>query len=103
MKSETKTAYRGAIAHCLSEQELAIYPDGLLTVDETGKIEYCGPWLEPEEPQTKEHQATDYTQLSPTQLIFPGLIDLHVHLPQMAVRGCQSSTLLAWLTDHIWT
>ena len=36
------------------------------------------------------------------QLLIPGLVDIHVHLPQVRVRGRFQEALLPWLRNHIW-
>ncbi len=35
-------------------------------------------------------------------LLIPGLVDAHIHLPQLRVRGLFHEALLPWLKDHIW-
>ncbi len=40
--------------------------------------------------------------LSEPVLMIPGLVDAHVHLPQMRVRGSFQDALLPWLREHIW-
>ncbi len=35
-------------------------------------------------------------------LLVPGLIDVHVHMPQLRVRGRFGEALLPWLREHIW-
>lgn len=35
-------------------------------------------------------------------LLVPGLVDVHVHLPQYRVRGQFQDTLLPWLRESIW-
>ncbi len=35
-------------------------------------------------------------------LLIPGLVDVHVHLPQHRVRGRFQDALLPWLRDSIW-
>ena len=36
------------------------------------------------------------------ELLVPGLVDVHVHLPQLRVRGRFQEKLLPWLRNHIW-
>jgi len=35
-------------------------------------------------------------------LLIPGLVDAHIHLPQLRVRGRFQDALLPWLRAHIW-
>jgi len=36
------------------------------------------------------------------QLLLPGFVDAHIHLPQIRVRGRFQDALLPWLRKHIW-
>ncbi len=36
------------------------------------------------------------------RLLIPGLVDSHIHLPQVRVRGRFQEALLPWLRNHIW-
>lgn len=92
-------AYRGAILHALSQNELAYFADGLLLVDTEGLVVACGPWAELKDTL----HGVAITQCEPHQLIVPGFVDTHVHLPQMAVAGCQAPSLLEWLDTHIFS
>src|SRR5262249_34094646 len=40
--------------------------------------------------------------LSSHEVIIPGLIDLHTHLPQLAISGHQDSDLLNWLQRYVF-
>lgn len=97
---QRRSAYRGAILHALSAEEVEFFPDGGLLVDADGKILVCGHW------QTLERQGAvdgfEVVQLEPDALLIPGFVDTHVHLPQMAVAGCQEKDLLSWLDTHIF-
>lgn len=84
--------------HALSRDALAYFADGLLLVDAQGVIVACGPW---EDLKDTLHGVA-ITQCEPHQLIVPGFVDTHVHLPQMAVAGCQAPSLLEWLDTHIF-
>lgn len=35
-------------------------------------------------------------------LLVPGFVDVHIHLPQLRVRGRFHEALLPWLREHIW-
>jgi guanine deaminase len=96
-----RTFYRGVICHALSETELAFFPDGLMVVDPHGNIEAMG-------------EAATLTQILPLgpddkiihypapKVMIPGLIDLHVHLPQLSATGFQAPSLLEWLETRIF-
>lgn len=91
-------AYRAKISHALSADQVLEYQDGVLVVDEHGKIFNCG----------------NYTEVAPTlpahcqwhdcrgNLITPGFVDCHVHLPQLDCRNKTGYTLLDWLKNYIY-
>ena len=49
-----------------------------------------------------ETQATISELQRSDHLLIPGLVDAHVHLPQVRVRGRFQEALLPWLRNHIW-
>ena len=70
-------------------------PDGLLEVDGDGRISNVGSWAEPQ-------QAVSALDLRP-MVVMPGLVDLHMHLPQLPNAGVGSGLdLLTWLDRHIF-
>jgi guanine deaminase len=93
-----KRAFRGMILYAKNTEELTFYPDGALFIDEDGFIAACDTW----EKLSNRLQGFPLTELPPGYLILPGFIDLHTHLPQMAVTGCQEQDLLSWLKRHIF-
>ncbi len=84
--------------HALAKDELVYLADGVLLVDAQGMITACGPWLEWQEALA----GVAVIRCLANQLIVPGFVDTHVHLPQMAVAGCQAPSLLEWLDTHIF-
>ncbi|MGD1860263.1 MAG: guanine deaminase [Leptolyngbyaceae cyanobacterium] len=69
--------------------------DGLLVIDEQGKIHDFGPY---------EALSSTYGEL-PTEwhrdrLIMPGFIDTHVHFPQIAMMAAYGEQLLEWLSRY---
>lgn len=93
-------AWRGRIAQSLSETECRFHADGGLLVDALGRIEACDEWHALE--SAGRLNGYEVVQLPGHQLIIPGFVDLHVHLPQMEVTGCQEENLLRWLEHHIF-
>ena len=70
--------------------------DGLLAVDEHGRISRVGPW------SVEGAGGAQVTDLRPL-LLLPGLIDLHAHLPQLPNAGLGAGLdLLAWLERYIF-
>ena len=72
-------------------------PDGVLAVDAAGRITEVGRWPGTCGPDTP------VTDLRPL-LLLPGMVDLHVHLPQVPAAGIGAGLdLLTWLDRHIFT
>lgn len=91
-------AYRAKITHALSAEQLVEYPDGVLIVDEHGKIIHCGNYAELAHTVPAHCQWHDYRE----SLITPGFVDCHVHLPQLDCRNKTGYTLLDWLKNYIY-
>ncbi len=71
-------------------------PDGLLLVDGAGRIVYAGPSA------GRPADAPTAVDLRPWVLM-PGLVDLHVHLPQIPNAGLGAAMdLLAWLDRYVF-
>lgn len=88
--------YRGIILNPIEGYNFELIVDGLLVIYK-GKILFCGSY---EKALLKYPKAKD-TKKS-RNLITPGLIDLHTHLPQYPSIGKGSEELLPWLNNHIF-
>jgi len=87
--------------------------DGAVVIEADGRIGYVGPWR-PELGQTggqaseQEAEAAAAADSGPVidlrpWLILPGLVDLHVHLPQVPHAGLGFGTpLLDWLRRYVF-
>ncbi len=74
-------------------------PDGLVVVDGDGRLTYVGPATGPAAPAAARDVATD---LRPW-VVMPGMVDLHVHLPQIPNAGLGAGMdLLAWLDRYVF-
>src|ERR687885_695617 len=69
--------------------------DGGLAYDRDGRIVACGPFAD----VRAAHPDADLVDAADAVLL-PGLVDLHVHYPQIAVIGAMGMTLLEWLADR---
>jgi guanine deaminase len=88
-------ALRARLLSPLDDGGLLDVADGLLAVDATGRLARLEPW-----PETDAPPAT--LDLRPLVLL-PGLVDLHVHLPQIPNAGLGSGLdLLTWLDRYIF-
>ena len=99
MKRAKLTGYRGRIINPKSATEAEDIRDGLLVVDDQGKIVSCGPF-KGDSPLFKRGTVpiVDLRRY----LIIPGLVDCHLHLPQLDCRGKHGATLLDWLKRYIF-
>lgn len=97
-------AFRGSVFHMLDNpwrqddvsEAYQYFEDGILLVDD-GKIAAVGSaaTLLPQLPEGLEPVSL------PDVLIMPGLIDLHIHSPQVSVVACYGEQLLEWLHNYI--
>lgn len=92
--------FRGAILDSAGPETLVYHADGGLVVDADGRILACDAWKKIEASVVLKN--AEMIQLPAGSYIMPGFIDMHVHLPQMAVTGCQERDLLSWLERHIF-
>ncbi|MBE0644747.1 MAG: guanine deaminase [Bacteroidetes bacterium] len=80
----------------LSNERMAWHPHGALVVDERGSIAWRG-----DEAALPETFLPLPAMRSP-HVLLPGLIDVHVHLPQLDCRGKFGASLLEWLDRFIY-
>jgi len=96
--SETLLGVRGHLIDSPSWGRLRSWPDGAFVVD-GGRIAEVGEYASlRKRPREREIRWLD----SPGQVLFPGLIDLHTHLPQYPSVARGESDLLPWLRQHIF-
>jgi guanine deaminase len=77
-------------------------PDGLLVVDSHGLILAVEPWSPEAVAEVRGRESTPVFDLRP-MLLTPGLVDLHMHLPQFPSAGLGAGLdLLTWLERHIF-
>ena len=95
------SAHRGEILHflddpaCSGEEAVQWFKDGLLLV-ENGFVAAVGPFAMlqsrlPAETQIYHHH---------NALLTPGLVDTHIHYPQVDVIAAYGTRLLDWLETH---
>lgn len=71
------------------------YPDGCLKVDDEGRIAWIGDWNDAA--LSADESAV---RLPANTLITPGLIDTHLHAPQLEMIGSYGGDLLEWLNRY---
>ncbi|HXI46720.1 MAG TPA: guanine deaminase, partial [Candidatus Acidoferrales bacterium] len=75
------------------------HPDGLLDVDERGRIRWVGAANDPSAPAGWRERAIDLRPL----VLLPGMVDLHAHLPQLPNAGLGAGLdLLTWLERYVF-
>src|SRR5919112_2283960 len=97
----TATIVRAQILHtprdpfAIGPEALEAFSDGGLAYDDRGRILATGPFAE------VRAAAPDATVVDASDaVLLPGLVDLHVHYPQIAVIGAMGMTLLEWLATR---
>ncbi len=99
-----RQAFRSSILHCLSDpgeeahsSAIEYFEDGLLIIED-GDVLKAGhaDALLPQLPE--DTRVTDY----PGGLIVPGLIDCHVHFPQLDIIASYGEQLLDWLNRYAY-
>jgi guanine deaminase len=89
-------AIRGRILTPLDDGGTRHEEDGLLIVDDAGRIAFAGPAGE------RPDEAAAAIDLRPWVLL-PGMVDLHAHLPQLPNAGLGAGLdLLTWLERYIF-
>ncbi len=95
------TAYRAALLHCVgapgSADSIEYFDDGLLVV-ENGLVVEAGPVQAVLQRLAPEVPVHDYRG----RLILPGLIDCHVHYPQVDMIASYGAQLMAWLEQYAY-
>ena len=89
--------YRAHLLNPASPDRLEDIPDGLMQVDAQGRIGLVGSF-EVVAPQCPSEPVED---LRP-HWVLPGLVDLHVHLPQHEAVAMDGLELLPWLETFIF-
>lgn len=99
-----RQAYRGSIFHCLDDPgesgdaaACEVVEDGVLVVEE-GRFAALGP---ADRILARLPADTPLNDLR-GRIIVPGLIDCHVHCPQLDIVASQSTGLLDWLESHAY-
>ncbi|KAH8807563.1 hypothetical protein F5884DRAFT_899938 [Xylogone sp. PMI_703] len=104
MSSTSKQIFIGRIVHSLSLKELEILRVAALGVLEDGRIEFVDSSISSAAEVHNKYSsfsAASCTILSPTQFIFPGLIDTHLHAPQWPNLALgMEGTLREWVRDY---
>jgi guanine deaminase len=90
---------RGTLIVPRRDGGLDFAPDGLVAWDETGRVEFAGRATDASDVPALPGQILE---LGPEAVIVPGLVDLHVHLPQLELRGRNAGPLLEWLVNGVY-
>jgi len=88
--------YHGQVLHYLDENTPCYFADGILVVDtDTGTVQGCGAADE----MLQQFKGLDVTSYQ-NALIMPGMIDTHIHYPQVDVIASYGTQLLEWLNNY---
>jgi guanine deaminase len=97
---ETRKGVAVYAGHLISPIDAESYLDmrrGAIAVDQSGTIREVGP-VDQVCPSWSGASFYDFGD----RLILPGMIDLHIHLPQFTQIGKSGQTLLSWLERYIF-
>lgn len=94
---ENLTVFLGHIVDPIDEDSYRDIPGGALVVNSAGQITDVGKWSELE----SKYSGVKIVDCG-RKLIMPGMIDMHIHLPQVTQIGKSGDTLLAWLEKYIF-
>uniref|UniRef100_A0A2M4BMH4 Guanine deaminase n=1 Tax=Anopheles marajoara TaxID=58244 RepID=A0A2M4BMH4_9DIPT len=95
-----KQLFVGKIVHSKSVDELQLFCEGFVAVSADGKIAAVGELsqLEVLLPGADQYERV---KLAPTQFLLPGMIDAHIHAPQVPNIGLGlDKPLLEWLDSY---
>ncbi|MEX2259885.1 MAG: guanine deaminase [Woeseia sp.] len=99
-----KVAYRASLFHCLDEPQSGTDDDAVCYIDdgvllvEDGHVVAAGPASELLAGLDDNTGVVDYSG----RLIMPGLIDCHVHFPQIDMIAAYGEQLLDWLEKYAY-
>lgn len=99
--------FYGHLVSPLSADHYLDIPQGALLLDDGGRIADVGPRAEvlkrlPGQAYGSGGELNIEVEDFGLKLILPGLIDLHLHLPQVSQTGRSGQHLLAWLNRYIF-
>lgn len=95
-KSDIAKVFRGRIIYTTGPDEVVDIEDGLMLVDADGKIIACDSYE-----KLYGKCAGAPIEHFKYRLMIPGLVDCHLHLPQLDQRGKFGATLFDWLEEFI--
>src|SRR4051794_27120382 len=90
---------RGRVISPASDGRTIDHLDGLVVVDEHGRLAWVGAADDPHAPEGARERAIDLRPL----VVLPGMVDLHAHLPQLPNAGLGAGLdLMTWLERYIF-
>ena len=99
--AQSPTVYRAAILHFLSDPDVdgdkayQFFEDGALVIND-GKVVQLGEAEEVLAQLSDDINVVAYKN----HLIIPGMIDTHIHFPQVEVIASYGEQLLDWLNNY---
>jgi len=93
MATGIRRIFKALVMNPVTVDQVEYYDPGYLVVSD-GRIEQLT--ADDPRPRLRQAQFIDLSGLA----ILPGFVDVHVHLPQLAILGIGSGSLLDWLNDY---
>ncbi len=98
MSEGGEVVYVGSILSSQGTGRAKFWPNGAMAVDCGGQIKACGPAAK----VLRRHSKAERIRLPPEELLLPGLVDCHTHLPQYGAAGRSDLPLLDWLVEVVY-
>lgn len=89
-------ALRGRVVTPLAAGGVVHIEDGVVAIDETGRIRSVSPWQ-----KARRELGHPVRDLRP-HVLLPGFVDAHLHFPQTEIIGRATGPLLEWLSESVF-
>jgi guanine deaminase len=93
--TRNRLVFKSLVMNPVSPRRVDFYDPGYLVVYDGRIEELTGVDPRPRLPGSEFHDLSGFA-------ILPGFVDTHVHLPQFAIMGIGSQSLLDWLSNHTY-
>ena len=95
MTGNTRRVFKGLLMNPVAPDRVDFYDPGFLVIDGDKFVRVAR-----EDPRSEfpDAEFRDFKK----KIILPGFVDIHVHLPQLAIMGSGQGELIAWLNTYTY-
>ena len=95
MTGKTRRVFKGLLMNPVAPDRVDFYDPGFLVIDGDKFVRVAR-----EDPRSEfpDAEFRDFKK----KIILPGFVDIHVHLPQLAIMGSGQGELIAWLNTYTY-